>query len=105
MYSVVEINNKQYMIEIGKPVRVDYLNAEPDTEILIDRVLLYRTDDEIKVGTPYVKGLRLKGKILGEEKGKKIRVFKYKRRKDYRKTIGARPIYSVIQIEQVEGGE
>ncbi|RKY01135.1 MAG: 50S ribosomal protein L21 [Spirochaetes bacterium] len=105
MYSIVEINNKQYMAEIGKPIRVDHLNAEPNTEILIDRVLLYRTDNEIKIGTPYIEGLKLKGKVLGVEKGKKIRVFKYKRRKDYRKTIGSRPLYSVIQIEPLQGGK
>lgn len=104
MYSIVEINNKQYMAEFGKPLRVDHLDAEPNAEIVIDRVLLYRTDNEIKIGTPYIKGIKLKGRVIGTEKGKKIRVFKYKKRKDYRKTIGSRPLYSVIQIEPLEGG-
>jgi len=100
MYSIVEINNKQYMVEAGKPVLVDRLENIGKDEIVIDRVLLYRTEKEIKVGKPYVDGLSLRAKIIGEVKGKKIRVFKYKKRKDYRRTIGSRPLYTKIIVEK-----
>jgi large subunit ribosomal protein L21 len=100
MYSIIELNNKQYKVEFGKPTLVDRLNVDGD-QITIDRVLLYRDDgDEVRVGNPYIKGLTLTAKLLGNVKGKKIRVFKYKKRKDYRRTIGSRPEYSRILIEK-----
>ena len=102
MYSIIELNNKQYKIEKGKPVIVDKLEAGENEEIKIDKVLLYRDDkDEVKVGSPYISDLAFKAKVLGTVKGKKIRVFKYKKRKDYRRTIGARPSYTKILIEEV----
>lgn len=102
MYSIIELNNKQYKAEKGKPVIVDKLEARENEEIKIDKVLLYRDDkDEVKVGSPYISGLAFKAKVLGTVKGKKIRVFKYKKRKDYRRTIGNRPCYTKILIEEV----
>lgn len=101
MYSIIELNNKQYKIEIGKPVLVDKLETGENEEISIEKVLLYRDDkNDVKIGTPYIKGLSLKAKVVGTVKGKKIRVFKYKKRKDYRRTIGSRPQYSKIMIEE-----
>lgn len=101
MYSIIELNNKQYKVEFGKPVLVDRLNIDKNEEIQIDKVLFYRDDkDDVKIGTPYIKDFALKAKVLGSVKGKKIRVFKYKKRKDYRRTIGTRPEYSKILIEK-----
>ena len=100
MYWLVELNNKQYKIEAGEPVLVDKLDAKQDSEINIDKVLLMRGDkDEVKVGTPYLKDIKLKAKVLGNVSGKKVRVFKYKRRKDYRRTIGSRPQYTQIIVQ------
>ena len=105
MYSIVEINNKQYRVEEGKPVLVDRIEAGKDSELKIDKILLMRDDkDGIKVGKPYLKGVAITAKVLGNVKGKKIRVFKYKRRKDYRRTIGSRPEYTRILVEKMEGG-
>ena len=101
MYSIIELNNKQYKVEFGKPLLVDRLNKGENEEIQIDRVLLFRDDkDGVKLGTPYIKDMKLKAKVLGTVKGKKVRVFKYKKRKDYRRTIGSRPEYSKILIEK-----
>jgi large subunit ribosomal protein L21 len=100
MYWLVELNNKQYKIEAGEPVLVDKLDAKQDSEINIDKVLLMRGDkDEVQVGTPYLKDFKLKAKVLGNVSGKKVRVFKYKRRKDYRRTIGSRPQYTQIIVQ------
>lgn len=101
MYSIIELNNKQYKVEIGKPVLVDKLGTGENEEIIIDKVLLFRDDkNDVKIGTPYIKGLSFKAREIGTVKGKKIRVFKYKKRKDYRRTIGTRPQYSKILIEE-----
>lgn len=100
MYWLVELNNKQYKIEVGEPVLVDKLDAKQDSEISIDKVLLMRGDkDEVKIGIPYLKDVKLKAKVLGNVRGKKIRVFKYKKRKDYRRTIGSRPQYTQIIVQ------
>ncbi len=101
MYWVIELNKKQYKMEEGKPLLVDRIDAQKDTEIDIDRVLLFKNEkDEVTVGAPYVKGLSLKAKVLGDVSGKKIRVFKYKRRKDYRRTIGTRPQFTRILVQK-----
>ena len=101
MYSIIELNNKQYKVEMGKPVIVDKLQARENEEIKIDKVLLYRDDkDDVKIGSPYISGLAFKAKVIGTVKGKKLRVFKYKKRKDYRRTIGTRPCYTKILIEE-----
>jgi large subunit ribosomal protein L21 len=102
MYWVIELNKKQYMIEPGsKSLLVDRIDVQKDTEINIDRVLLFKNDkDEVTVGAPYVKGLSLKAKVLGDVSGKKIRIFKYKRRKDYRRTIGTRPQFTRILVQK-----
>lgn len=105
MYSIVEINSKQYRVEEGKPVLVDKIEAKKDDEIKINKVLLLRDDkDGVKIGKPYIKGVAIQAKVLGNVKGKKLRVFKYKRRKDYRRTIGSRPEYTRIVVEKMEGG-
>lgn len=104
MYSIVELNKKQYMIMPGKPVLVDMLGTEEKDEIVLDKVLLYRDDkDEVKIGTPYIEGLKIKAKVLGTVKGKKIRIFKYKAKKDYRRSMGIRPIYTKILVEEMKG--
>lgn len=100
MYWLVELNNKQYKIEAGESVLVDKLDAKQDSEISIDKVLLMRGDkDEVKIGIPYLKDVKLKAKVLGNVSGKKVRVFKYKKRKDYRRTIGSRPQYTQIIVQ------
>jgi len=100
MYWLIELNNKQYKIEPDKPVLVDKLDVKKDSEIEINRVLLSRGDKEdVKIGTPYVKDMVLKAKVLGDVQGKKVRVFKYKRRKDYRRTIGSRPQFTRILVK------
>ena len=101
-YSIVEINSKQYLVEPGKVVMVDHIDAKEGDEIEIDKVLLYRDEKDIKIGRPYTKDIKIKAKVLGETKGKKIRVFKYKKRKDYRRTIGSRPLYTKLMIEDVK---
>lgn len=102
MYTIVEINNKQYKLEEGKPALIDRLDAEENSEIEINKVLLLAGKESgIKVGKPYIRGLTIKAKVLGNSRGKKVRVFKYKKRKDYRRTIGSRPVYTRILVEKV----
>jgi len=106
MYSIIELNDKQYKVEFEKPILVDKLEANENDEIEIDKILLYKNDkDEVKIGTPYIDGLVFKAMVLSNIKGKKIRVFKYKKRKDYRRTIGSRPIYTKILVKGIAKGD
>jgi large subunit ribosomal protein L21 len=104
MYALVEFKGRQYRAEKGALLRVDKIDAEPGSKLDIDSVLLLSRDgNDITVGTPYVEGARVSAVVEGHEKGKKIIVFKYKPKKDYRRKTGHRQQYSVIKIEDIAG--
>ncbi|MBD3245781.1 MAG: 50S ribosomal protein L21 [Candidatus Omnitrophica bacterium] len=100
MWAVVEIGKKQYMVSPGEQVQVQRLKTD-ESNIVFDKVLLVSDSGKVSVGTPYVEKAKVKAKILGEEKGKKVRVYKFKRRKKYRKTQGHRQRYSRIEISDI----
>jgi large subunit ribosomal protein L21 len=102
MYAVVEINGKQYRAEKGATLSVDRFDAEKGSTISIDKVLLL-SGDTVKVGSPYVTGVSVKATVEDEIKGEKIIVFKYKPKKDYRRTQGHRQSYTVIKVEEILG--
>jgi large subunit ribosomal protein L21 len=104
MYALVEFKGRQYKAEKGALLRVDKIDAEPGSKLDIDSVLLLsRNENDITVGTPYVAGAKVSAVVEGHEKGKKIIVFKYKPKKDYRRKTGHRQQYSVIKIEDIAG--
>ncbi|RJR29984.1 50S ribosomal protein L21 [Candidatus Microgenomates bacterium] len=96
-YCVIAINNNQYKVAAGDEILVDLLGEKkPSVE-----VLLQVDGEKVIVGTPTVKGAVVKMKILGEEKGDKVRVFKYKAKSRYRKTIGSRKTFTKVKIESL----
>jgi large subunit ribosomal protein L21 len=103
MYAVVETGGRQFRVEPGRPVVVEKLPAEPGSEIAFDRLLLV-VDDEGKtvVGQPYVEGARALGKVLAQERAKKILVFKYKPKVNYRRRQGHRQSQTRILIESIQ---
>ncbi|MDR2048503.1 MAG: 50S ribosomal protein L21 [Treponema sp.] len=104
MYALIEFKGRQYKAEKGVLLKVDKIDAEPGSKLAIDSVLLLSRDgNDIAVGTPYVAGARVSAVVEGHEKGKKIIVFKYKPKKDYRRKTGHRQQYSVIKIEDIAG--
>ena len=103
MYSIFEINGEQYIGEKGKELKIDKLDKVPENkEIIFDKVLLYRNGDKILIGTPYLNNVLVKATYLRDIKDKKVIVFKYKRRKRYRRKKGHRQEYSVIRINEIE---
>ena len=105
MYAVVAVgegHKKQYVMTQGETVLMDRRKAEPGEQILFNEVLLVRADDEIKVGTPLVEGASVQCRVLGHEKGKKIRVERFKRRKGYRRVTGHRQSYTRVLVEEVK---
>jgi large subunit ribosomal protein L21 len=102
MYALVEIKGKQYKAEKDALLKVDLLDTEPGTTVNIDSVLLV-SGDTVTVGAPYVQGAHVAAVVESHGKDKKIIVFKYKPKKDYRRTKGHRQGYSIIKIKDIVG--
>lgn len=96
-YAIIEIKGRQYRVSEGEELIIDRTNSK-DLKV---NMLLYRDGAKVKIGKPYLTGINLKFKILGEEKGEKINVFKYKAKSRYRKKIGFRPIFTKLLIEKI----
>jgi large subunit ribosomal protein L21 len=103
MYALVDINGKQYKAEKGAELCIDRVPQEAGETIEFNSVLLVSGGDEVKVGTPYVDGVSVKGTVTDHGKAKKVVVVRYKKRKGYRKKRGHRQPYSVIKIEDITG--
>lgn len=102
MYAIIETGGKQYRVEEGKAVRVEKLSGEKGEEIVFDRVLLYSDGTETKIGRPYLDGCRVKGKVTVQGRGRKIVVFKYKAKKNYRRKQGHRQPFTEVLVKQIE---
>ena len=100
MYAIVEIAGKQYKIEKDTVINVDRLK-KAENNIIIDKVLLYSNNGDIRVGNPYLSNVQVKAEVLGELKGNKVFGIKFKKRKNYTRTVGHRAIYSQLKISDV----
>lgn len=104
MYALVEIRGKQYRVEQDSVITVDHLDGEEGSEVAFDSVVLLNTGDAVNVGTPYVSGASVKAEITEHNRGRKVVVFKHKRRKNYRRTHGHRQHYSVVKVKDIVTG-
>jgi large subunit ribosomal protein L21 len=104
MQAIIKTGGKQYKVSPGQIVNVEKLAGNVGDKVEFDKVLFISDESgKTKVGTPLVKDSRVTGKILGAVKGKKITVFKFKRRKGYRKKTGHRQKYTSVEITEIEG--
>ena len=103
MYALVEIKGKQYKAAEGSILKVDRFEMEPGNQVEFDSVLLVSDDEKVQVGQPYVKGVKVKAVVEEHGKDKKIIVFKYKKRKDYRRTRGHRKQFSLLRVQEIAG--
>ena len=101
MYAVVETGGKQYRVSKGTIIPVEKLPGEAGEQVEFEKVLLIKKDNEIKVGNPLVEGAKVIGRIKRQGRGEKIIIFKYKRRKNYRRKQGHRQYYTWVQIENI----
>lgn len=102
MYAVVVTGGKQYRVSEGDVVYVEKLNAEVESTVELNDVLVVSKDNgELVVGKPVVEGAKVTAKVLAQGKDKKVIVFKYKRKKDYRRKQGHRQAYTKLQIEKI----
>ncbi|OGL40997.1 MAG: 50S ribosomal protein L21 [Candidatus Schekmanbacteria bacterium GWA2_38_9] len=103
MYAIIETGNKQYKISEGDVIRVEKLEGNIGDTVEIRDVLLIKKDNETMVGSPLVKEAKIVGEIVETAKGKKVIVFKFKRRKNYRRKRGHRQYYTALKINQIVG--
>ena len=102
MYAIIEACGKQYKVAEGDVVFFEKLDAEEGKKVTFDKVILVSDDKKVQVGNPYVKGIKVEGKVVYHGKGKKILVFKYKAKKNYRRTQGHRQPYTKVEITNIK---
>ena len=102
MYAIIESCGKQYKVAEGDVVFFEKLDAEEGKKVTFDKVILVSNDKKIEVGAPYVKGIKVEGKVVSHEKEKKILVYKYKAKKNYRRTQGHRQPYTKVEITKIK---
>ncbi len=102
MIAIVQIGGHQALVQKGEVIEVDKLDAEVGSEISFETLLVSETDgNNFAVGSPTLKDVSVKAKVLEQGKGDKIRIFKMKPRKRYRRTQGHRQEYTLIEITEI----
>lgn len=102
MYAIIETGGKQFRVEQGQTLFVEKLDANVGDTVTIDKVLLVEKDGEVKVGAPVVDGAKAVLKVVEHGKGKKVIVFKYKPKKNYRRKQGHRQPYTKVVVEAIQ---
>lgn len=101
MYAIIKTGGKQYVVEEGKVISIEKLDVEEGAEVTFDEVLLVSGDD-VKIGQPNVAGAKVTGKVIEQGKERKIRIFKYKAKSNYRRRQGHRQPFTKVKIEKIE---
>ncbi len=102
MYAVIETGGKQYKVSEGDVLFIEKINADADSLVTFDKVLMFVNDSDIRTGSPYVEGVTVEAKLEKNGKGKKIRVFKMKAKKNYRRRKGHRQPYSKLTVSAIK---
>jgi large subunit ribosomal protein L21 len=103
VYAVIETGGKQYRVQPGQVLLVEKLAGEPGEELSFDNLLMVVKDEgEAQIGTPYVSGAKAVGTVVAQERGKKILVFKYKPKSNYRRRQGHRQWLTRVRIDRIE---
>jgi len=100
MYAIIATGGKQYKVEEGDIIRVEKLEAEEGAAVTFDQVLVIN-DGDMKVGTPFVEGATVSGTVVKNGRGKKVIVYKYKRKTGYHKKNGHRQAFTEVKIEAI----
>jgi large subunit ribosomal protein L21 len=101
MYAVIKAGGKQYKVSEGDVITVNRLKGNPGDSIEFDQVVMLENNGQLRVKQNEVKGVKVTGKIVAKTQGKKIRVFRYRRRKNTMKTKGSRPQFTTVSIEKI----
>ncbi len=102
MYAIIQTGGKQYRVSEGDVIVIEKLEAQAGETVAFEEVLTVVQDGSVKVGQPVVAGAKVTGTVVEHGKGKKIRIFKYKSKSNYRKRQGHRQPFTKVTIEKIE---
>ncbi len=102
MYAVVATGGKQYRVQTGETLRIEKIPGDVGTPVAFEKVLLYSDGETLSVGKPVLGNVKVNARIVEQDRAKKIIVFKFKRRKGYRKKQGHRQYFTAVKIDSIE---
>jgi large subunit ribosomal protein L21 len=103
MYAVIKTGGKQYKVAAGEKLKVEKLAGDVGSKVVIDKVLMITDGDNTTIGAPLIAGAKVNATVVSHGRGDKVMIFKFRRRKHYRKTQGHRQSYTEILIDDVNG--
>jgi large subunit ribosomal protein L21 len=101
MLAVIKTGGKQYIVAPGQKIKIEKIDKKEGSEITFDEVLLLEKGKKVEIGTPFVKGAKVIGKIISHGKAKKLIVFKYKAKTRYKKKRGHRQPFTEVEIKSI----
>jgi len=101
VYAIIRVGGKQYRVQAGDTIRVERMPSPAGEKVRLEQVLLIGDGDATRVGLPHLEKAAVAGTVIGEGRGNKVRVFKYKKRKHYRRTRGHRQHVTAVRIDAV----
>lgn len=101
MYAVIKTGGKQYSVAVGDKIKIEQIPNEPESQVTFDEVLSIVDGDAVKIGTPFISGAKVTATVIGQGRGEKVRIFKMRRRKHYRKSQGHRQNYTEVRIDAI----
>ncbi len=104
MYAVVHTGGKQYKVQEGQVLRFEKIPGDVGSAVTFDQILMFSDGNDVNIGQPVIDGISVEGHIVEQGKAKKILVFKYKRRKRYRRKNGHRQQFTAVQIDRIKAG-
>lgn len=102
MYAIIEADGRQIKVEEGQELRIDFREVAAGETITFDKVLAYRNDEGLQLGRPVLASGSVTATVLGEEKGPKLTVQKFRRRKNSKRKTGHRQLYTTVKIDKIE---
>lgn len=101
MYAIIETGGKQYTVRPGDELRIEKLDAEAGNQVTFEQVLLVGGEGDTKVGHPFVEGAKVTAEVLNHGRAKKVMIYKFKRRKNYRRLRGHRQQFTQVRIQTI----
>lgn len=101
MYAVLKTGGKQYKVQTGETLRIEKIPGEVGSEVSFDNILMFSDGEKVTIGQPVVENATVTGHIVAQDRAKKVLVFKYKRRKRYRRMRGHRQAFTAVKIDSI----
>ena len=101
MYAIIKTGGKQYRVSAGEKLKIERISTEVGKELSLDQVLLVGSGENITLGTPLIKGAKVKATVISHSRGEKVQIFKLRRRKHYQKHQGHRQNYTEIRVDAI----